>query len=229
MQIKNMPEQERPKEKMLFGGAQSLSNSELLALVIRTGTNDKSAVGLAEEVLSFAAANIGDLGRADVGELVRIPGIGTTKACAIVAAIELSKRLMSENVVRECSGRIDNVTDVAKILMHEMMYEKRELFVALFLNTKLRIESRMTISIGSLDAAPVHPREVFCPAIKRGAAGIIVAHNHPSGDPSPSQQDIDVTERLLHSSEILGIKLVDHVIIGKGSFVSLRTEGYIPG
>ena len=226
MQIKNMPENERPKEKLLYGGASSLSNSELLALIIRTGTCDKSAITLAEDVISYAAANIGELGRAEVAELTKINGIGTTKACSIIAALELSKRLMSSNV-RESSGRIADCTDVAELLMEEMMYERRELFMALFLNTQLRIESKMIISIGSLDTAPVHPREVFGPAMKRGAAGLIVAHNHPSGDPTPSSDDIATTERLLETSRIVGIKLIDHVIIGKGCFTSLKTEGYI--
>ena len=226
MQIKNMPENERPKEKLLYGGASSLSNSELLALIIRTGTNDKSAIVLAEEVISYAAANIGDLGRAEVAELTKIDGIGTTKACSIIAALELSKRLMSNNV-RENSGKLERCTDVAELLMEEMMYEKRELFVAIFLNTRLVVESKMVISIGNLDTAPVHPREVFGPAARRGAAAVIVAHNHPSGDPTPSRDDIEVTERLVEASRIMGIKLIDHVIIGNGRYISLKTEGYI--
>ena len=225
MQIKRMPESERPQEKMLYGGAGTLSNSELLALIIRTGTGDKSAVRLADEVISYANENTGGLGAAEVKELTEIDGIGEAKACSIVAAMELSKRLITDHqsAVRV---RIRDSRQVAEILMDEMMYEKREFFMTLNLNSKLQVESKSVISIGNLDSAPVHPREVFSPAVKRGAAAVVVAHNHPSGDPSPSPDDIDVTKRLIKASEILGIKLLDHVIIGNGCFTSMKSEGY---
>ena len=211
MQIKKMPEAERPQEKMLYGGAGGLSNSELLALIIRTGTGDKSAVRLADEVISYANENTGGLGAAEVRELTEIDGIGEAKACSIVAAMELSKRLIAgrQGTVKV---RIRDSRQVAEILMEEMMYEKRE--------------SKSVISIGNLDSAPVHPREVFGPAVRRGAAAVVVAHNHPSGDPSPSPQDIDVTKRLIKASEILGIRLIDHVIVGNGCFTSMKSEGY---
>lgn len=227
MQIKDMPALERPQEKLLFAGPAALSKSELLALVIRTGTSDKSAVQLADEVISYAAAFTGGLGRADAAELVNIDGIGTAKACSIVAAIELSKRLMSESVM-ERTEKISSCSDVAELLAREMMYESREIFMAVNLNTKLCVESKDIISIGSLDSTPVHPREVFAPAMKKGAAAVIVAHNHPSGDPEPSGADIDVTRRLLSTSRIIGIRLIDHVIIGKGRYTSMRDLGYIP-
>ena len=225
MQIKNMPEAERPQEKMLYSGAESLSNSELLALIIRTGTGNKSSVRLADEVISYANETIGDLGMAEVRELTEIDGIGEAKACSIVAAMELSKRLISD---RQGSIRVKirDSQQVAEILMKEMMYEKREFFMTLNLNSRLQVESKSVISIGNIDSAPVHPREVFGPAIRRGAAAVVVAHNHPSGDPTPSSQDIDVTNRLIKASEILGIKLLDHVIVGNGCFISMKTEGY---
>ena len=225
MQIKKMPEAERPQEKMLYGGAGGLSNSELLALIIRTGTGDKSAVRLADEVISYANDNTGGLGAAEVRELTEIDGIGEAKACSIVAAIELSKRLISDHqgAVKE---RIRDSRQVADLLMEEMMYEKRELFMTLNLNSKLQVESKSVISIGNIDSAPVHPREVFGPAIRRGAAAVVVAHNHPSGDPAPSPQDIEVTKRLVSASEILGIRLIDHVIVGNGCFTSMKSEGY---
>ena len=225
MQIKKMPEAERPQEKMLYGGAGSLSNSELLALIIRTGTGDKSAVRLADEVISYADGFAGGLGAAEVGELTEIDGIGEAKACSIVAAIELSKRLISghQGAVRP---RLRDSAQVAELLLEEMMYEKRELFMTINLNSKMQVESKSVISIGNLDSAPVHPREVFGPAIRRGAAAVVVAHNHPSGDPSPSPQDIEVTERLISASKILGIRLIDHVIVGSGCFTSMKSEGY---
>jgi DNA repair protein RadC len=225
MQIKKMPEAERPQEKMLYGGAGSLSNSELLALIIRTGTGDKSAVRLADEVISYADGFAGGLGAAEVRELTEIDGIGEAKACSIVAAIELSKRLISghQGAVRP---RLRDSAQVAELLLEEMMYEKRELFMTINLNSKMQVESKSVISIGNLDSAPVHPREVFGPAIRRGAAAVVVAHNHPSGDPSPSPQDIEVTERLISASKILGIRLIDHVIVGSGCFTSMKSEGY---
>jgi DNA repair protein RadC len=225
MQIKKMPEAERPQEKMLYGGAGSLSNSELLALIIRTGTGDKSAIRLADEVISYADGFAGGLGAAEVRELTEIDGIGEAKACSIVAAIELSKRLISghQGAVRP---RLRDSAQVAELLLEEMMYEKRELFMTINLNSKMQVESKSVISIGNLDSAPVHPREVFGPAIRRGAAAVVVAHNHPSGDPSPSPQDIEVTERLISASKILGIRLIDHVIVGSGCFTSMKSEGY---
>ena len=225
MQIKKMPESERPQEKMLFGGAGGLSNSELLALIIRTGTGTKSAVRLADEVISYANEKTGGLGMAEVRELTEIDGIGEAKACSIVAAMELSKRLIStrQGTVRV---RIRDSKQVAELLMEEMMGEKRELFMTLNLNSKLQVESKSVISIGNIDSAPVHPREVFGPAVRRGAAAVVVAHNHPSGDPTPSIQDIDVTKRLIKASEILGIRLLDHVIVGNGCFTSMKSEGY---
>lgn len=225
MQIKKMPESERPQEKMLFAGAGGLSNSELLALIIRTGTGNKSAVRLADEVISYTNEKTGGLGMAEVKELTEIDGIGEAKACSIVAAMELSRRLISsrQGTVRV---RIRDSKQVAEILMEEMMCEKRELFMTLNLNSKLQVESKSVISIGNIDSAPVHPREVFGPAVRRGAAAVVVAHNHPSGDPTPSLQDIDVTKRLIKASEILGIRLLDHVIVGNGCFTSMKSEGY---
>ena len=139
--------------------------------------------------------------------------------------MELSKRLVSGRCGSQ-KQRIRDSRQVADLLAQEMMSEKREFFMTLNLNTKMQVESKSVISIGSIDSAPVHPREVFGPAIRRGAAAVVVAHNHPSGDPSPSPQDIEVTRRLIKASEILGIRLIDHVIVGNGSFTSMKNEGY---
>ncbi len=227
MQIKEIPITERPQEKLLYSGADTLSNAELLALVLRSGNSDKSALELAEEVLSYSQTEIGGLGRACVKELTTIDGIGTAKACSIVAGMELAKRLMSDRTI---SGRcvVRDSSDVADLVMEDLIYEKREVLIALLLNVKGEVESREIISIGELAATNVHPREVFSPAIRKGAAGMVVIHNHPSGDPTPSEEDILATRRLLEASRIVGIKLVDHVIIGRDRYVSLRVEGIIP-
>lgn len=225
MQIKEMPEYERPQEKLLYGGVSGLSNSELLALIIRTGTSERSAIKLAEDVLSYASSNIGDLGMAEAKELTKVDGIGISKACSIVASMELAKRFTSMQA-RNNFRRLSDSSDVAEILKEDMLHEKREIFMALLLNVKLEIESKIIISIGNIDAAPVHPREVFRPAIRKGAAAMIVAHNHPSGDPSPSEEDKIVTKRLRESADLLGIRLLDHVIIGNAGYISMRAEGY---
>ena len=226
MQIKEMPASERPQEKMLFAGAKGLSNSELLALIIRTGSGERSAIQLAEEVISYTSDNIGDLGMAEVRELTDISGIGEAKACSIVAAMELSKRLKSDRMANT-KPRVSDSMEVARMLMDELADEKKEYFMVVNLNSKLQVESKSIVSIGNLDSAPVHPREVFAPAIRRGAAAVVVAHNHPSGDPSPSPQDIEVTQRLLEASNIIGIKLLDHVIVGRGCNFSMKAEGYL--
>lgn len=228
MQIKSMPTDERPQEKLLFAGPGTLSNPELLALIIRTGTDRKSALQLAEDVISLTAAESGSITTADVRELMSIHGIGSAKACSIVASMELGRRLLTGNVAEKSSGPV-TADDIYDLLMRDMMHEKRELFMSIHLNTKMQIESKHLISIGCLDTAPVHPREVFRPAVRSGAAAVIVAHNHPSGDPEPSAEDIAVTERLLKASKIMGIRMLDHIIIGSGRYVSLREEGIIPG
>ena len=226
MNIKSLPESERPIEKMMYSGASSLSNAELWALIIRTGTSEKSAVQLAEDVISYSNMEIGSLRMAEASELKAIDGIGNTKACAIVACLELAKRYNSsfDNIKKR---RVDTVERAAEAIMADLKDEKREHVISMMLNAKCEIEAKSTISIGELTNSSMHPREVFSPAIKRGAAAIIIAHNHPSGDPTPSDQDISVTNRIAKAGEIIGIKLYDHIIVGAGNNVSMREMGFI--
>ena len=226
MRIKDIPQEERPKEKLMYAGAESLSTSELLALIIRTGNSSKSAVQLAEDVLAYSAKELGSLREADVQELTEIDGIGSTKACSIVASLELARRLMGRES-DELRISMKNPESVANLLMEDMRGLKQEHLVALLLNAKCEIESRITVSIGELTSTVVHPREVFRPATRKGAAGIILAHNHPSGDPTPSQDDIQSTKRIMEVSKLVGIRLLDHLIIGDGRYISLRNEGYM--
>lgn len=226
MRIKDIPQEERPKEKLMYAGAESLSTSELLALIIRTGNSSKSAVQLAEDVLAYSAKELGSLREADVQELTEIDGIGSTKACSIVASLELARRLMGRES-DESRISMKNPESVANLLMKDMRGLKQEHLVALLLNAKCEIESRITVSIGELTSTVVHPREVFRPAIRKGAAGIILVHNHPSGDPTPSQDDIQSTKRIMEVSKLVGIRLLDHLIIGDGRYISLRNEGYM--
>lgn len=226
MHIKDMPAHERPQEKLLYNGVDNLSTAELVALIIRTGNGSKSAVQLAEDVISYASSESGSLGSIDARELTAIDGIGVTKACSIVASIELARRISAQDT-NPSRDRITSSEDVAKILHKELQHEKREHLVSFLLNAKGDVESRSTISIGELSATTIHPREVLSPAIRKSAAGIILAHNHPSGDPTPSREDIEATIRIAEAAELVGIRLVDHVIIGNGDYVSLRHEGVI--
>ena len=226
MRIKDIPQEERPKEKLMYAGAESLSTSELLALIIRTGNSNKSAVQLAEDVLAYSAKELGSLREADVQELTEIDGIGSTKACSIVASLELARRLLGRES-DESRISMKNPESVANLLMEDMRGLKQEHLVALLLNAKCEIESRITVSIGELTSTVVHPREVFRPAIRKGAAGIILAHNHPSGDPTPSKEDILLTRKVRDAGNLIGIDLLDHIILGDNTYISLSEKGFL--
>lgn len=222
--LKEMPEQQRPRERLLHFGASSLSDIELLAILLRTGTKNASAIDLAKLLL----AKFGDLQGlldASVEEMAKLKGIGTAKAVQIKAALELSKRLMILPSAKRVTIRTPK--DVAALVMGDMRYLDKEYFRALLLNTKNQVLSIETISIGTLDSSMVHPRELFKISVKKSAAALILVHNHPSGDPTPSKDDINITKRIMKSGEILGISVLDHVIIGDNKFISLKTEGLI--
>ncbi len=226
MSIKEMPELERPQEKLLYSGVGSLSTAELIALVIRTGTSSKSAVQLAEDVLSYSNREIGPLPDADVRELTQLDGIGVSKACSIVASLELARRYSAGNEMLPRDS-MRNPDAVANVLMEELRGLKQEHLIAILVNAKCEVESKVTVSIGELTFTSIHPRDVFRPAIRKGAAGIILAHNHPSGDPTPSREDIESTRRLVEVAKVMGIKILDHIILGEGKYISLKTEGYM--
>ncbi|HWO55532.1 MAG TPA: DNA repair protein RadC [Paenibacillus cookii] len=220
--LRDIPHQERPRERMLQYGASAVSNAELLAILLRTGTKQESAIHLAQRILQ----QVGSMRRLvdmSAEELMAIKGIGSAKAVQLKAGIELGLRLartrMDEPVV------IRSPRDAADVLMEQLRYLQKEHFVCLFLNTKNHIIAQETLSIGSLNASIVHPREVFRAAIKRSSASILCAHNHPSGDPAPSPEDISLTSRLKEAGEIVGIEVLDHLIIGDGEFVSLKEQG----
>ncbi|WP_078556898.1 RadC family protein [Bacillus alkalicellulosilyticus] len=222
--IRDVPTSERPRERMIQEGARYLSNQELLALILRSGTKEESVLQLAQKVLHhFDGLSL--LREATINELVQIKGIGSAKAVEICAAIELGRRATAyqteERVV------IRSPEDVANYVMEDMRSLSQEHFVILLLNTKNHVLHRQTIFIGSLNASLVHPREVFKESFRRSAASIIALHNHPSGDPGPSREDIEVTKRLAECGKLLGIELLDHIIIGDRKFVSLKEKGYI--
>ncbi|HEY4389935.1 MAG TPA: DNA repair protein RadC [Paenibacillus sp.] len=220
--LRDLPSEERPRERMMEFGAGALSQAELLAILLRTGTKNESAVHMAQRILS----NIGGIrGLVDLSldELTEMKGIGMAKAVQIKAGIELGQRLAKSRLPEAVSIRSPH--DAANILMEQLRYLSKEHFVCLFLNTKNHIIAQETLSIGSLNASIVHPREVFRAAIKCSSASIVCAHNHPSGDPTPSPEDIQMTRRLCEAGEIVGIDVLDHVVIGDGQFVSLKEQG----
>ncbi|WP_026569810.1 MULTISPECIES: DNA repair protein RadC [Sediminibacillus] len=222
--LKHVPKQDRPRERLIEKGPATLSNQDLLAILLGTGTKDESVTTLSQRVfMHFEGLDL--LKDATIEELTAIRGIGTAKGVLILAAIEFGKRLHrfrpDERYV------IRSPEDGADYIMEEMRNLNQEHFVVIFLNTKNQILHRQTIFIGSLNASIVHPREVFREAVKRSAASIICAHNHPSGDPSPSQEDIHVTKRLSECGKMIGIELLDHIVIGDRKFVSLKEKGYL--
>ena len=224
MMIKDVPKEDRPRERVVRLGASRLTNQEILAILIGSGTKNDPATTLAGRVLMhFEGLKL--LSDATIEELTAIKGIGVAKGVQILAAIELGKRMSQYKP--EARYVIKSPDDGANFIMEEMRILNQEHFVVLFLDTKNQIIHRQTIFIGSLNASIVHPREVFREAVKRSAASIIVAHNHPSGDPSPSQEDIHVTRRLAESGKMIGIELIDHLIIGDRKFVSLKEKGYL--
>lgn len=225
MKIKFLPEAERPVEKSLSYGIDSLSNRELLALLINSGTRKKSAMDLAEDILAKDKSGISYLRETSLEELMGINGIGKAKATRILAAVELGKRISMKPIKSGMS--IENDRDIAALFMEDMRYQKKEIFKVLLLDSKGGIISTETISVGELNSTVVHPREVFNAAIKKSAAAIVFIHNHPSGDPNPSNEDYLTTARLVECGRMLGITVADHLVIGDGKYISMRAIGKI--
>lgn len=222
--IRDFPENERPRERMVNNGPESLSTHELLAILLRTGTKNESVLELSGKLLK-KIGGLRMLKEASVQEIMDIPGIGKAKAVQILAALELGRRI--HQLSYDDRYVIRSPEDASNYVMEEMRFLSQEHFVCLFLNTKNQVLHKQTVFIGSLNASIVHPREVFKEALKRSAASIICIHNHPSGDPTPSREDIEVTRRLSECGKMIGIELLDHIIIGEHKFVSLKEKGYL--
>ena len=222
VRIREIPADERPRERLLKYGADTLSTAELLAILLRTGTEKYSAVGLANHLLSTFGSLRG-VANATIEEMSAIHGLGPAKAAQIKAAIEFGRRLVAASP--EERPRIRSPRDVYNLLGPTLRDQNREHFVALLLDTKGGVLRTRTVSVGDLSSSLVHPREVFTEAVRHSAASLIVAHNHPSGDPSPSPEDVQVTRRLCEAGELLGIELLDHVVLGDSRWVSLKEKG----
>ncbi|MDO5724880.1 MAG: DNA repair protein RadC [Tissierellia bacterium] len=233
--IMDMPDEDKPREKLAKLGVDYLSNAELLALIIKTGIKSENAIQLSQRILNMGNLDIDTERKKAVGleflrtveldDLVQIKGIGQAKASQIIAVVELAKRLASASTFNRI---VLNKTGILpKILMEEMRALKQEEFRVAILNTKKEMLHLQRISIGSLNMTIAFPREVFRTAIKKNAHSIILIHNHPSGDPKPSVEDINLTKRLRESGNILGIEVIDHIIIGDGEYCSFKEEGLI--
>ncbi len=220
--IKDLPIEERPRERLVRHGAAVLSNAELLAILLRVGNKEENAISLAHRILK-QEQGLRFLVDSKVEQMASIKGIGQAKAAQIKAAIELGKRLTTFEL--GVDKPVKSPQDVANLLMEDMRYLKKEHMKLVLLNVKCNLISVEEISIGSLNASIVHPREVFNPAIKKSSASIIMVHNHPSGDPTPSSEDIAITARISEAGKLIGIELVDHIIIGDGKYTSMKEKG----
>lgn len=220
--IQELPEEERPRERLVRFGAESLSTAELIAIILGSGSKSKPILQLAYEIVS-RFNGLRQLSEATLPELLEIKGIGLAKAIQLKAAFNLGMRASKQ--VISSKYRIEHPSHAYHLLKEEMENEKRELFVVIFQDIKGYVICYEIISIGTLSQTLVHPREVFYPAIRHKAASLIVAHNHPSGDPTPSPQDFELTKVLVEASALLSIPLHDHLIIGNQGYVSMRQQG----
>jgi len=217
MKIKDLPKIDRPREKLEKYGPERLSDSELLAILLRTGSEGINVVELANKILK-KFSGVG-LAKASVKELKNTFGLGSAKACEIVACFELGRRLLQNKQ----SALLLSPKDVWDELK-DLRDHKKEHFVIFFLDARNQEIKREIVSVGSLNANLVHPREVFEPAVRHLAAQVIIAHNHPAGDLEPSEHDIEITKRLKESGEVLGIELVDHIIVTKNGYTSFKEK-----
>ena len=222
MKIKEIPQSERPYEKLEMYGAQALSNAELLAIIIKNGTKEESSVMLAQKILSMQKStqdSLRFLQDISIKEFMSIKGIGKVKAIQLLAVCELTKRI--SRPIKNFNVQIKSPQDVADLLINELKYEKREIVKVLMLNVKDNILKIQDIALGGTSFAVFEIKDVLKEAIKIGAPKIILVHNHPSGDPTPSHDDIELTQKLEQVSKMLEIELLDHVVIGDGKYKSI--------
>lgn len=222
--IKNLPKLERPRERLNQFGPGALSVQELIAIILRSGTTGVSAVELASRLLA-RFGNLKSLAQAGISELSSVEGMGEAKSISLKAAFELGRRLNS--FTEDIRTVIKKPLDVYKLLSDELRLLPQEIFKVVILNTKNEIIRVETITIGTLNTNIIHPRELFRPAIRANANTILLVHNHPSGDPEPSKEDILITKKLIDASRVVDIEIEDHIVIGDGRFVSMRERGYI--
>ena len=218
---------ERPRERLNSAGASALSTRELLALLIGSGTETRSAVDVAGALLQLSDGSLRQLAATSSTEMQRVPGIGPAVTARLMAALELGRRMAREGTMER--PRIRGPRDVYEICAPALLDARQEEFRVLLLNTQHAVLREIVVTRGTLDASVVHPREVFRAAIVESAAAVILVHNHPSGDPAPSREDRDVTDQLVSAGQLVGIPVLDHVVIGDGRYVSFVEAGLLPG
>ncbi|MBN1595917.1 DNA repair protein RadC [candidate division FCPU426 bacterium] len=222
--ISQWPANEKPRERLLCKGAAALSDAELVAILIGTGRKGVSAVQLARRLLSITGG-ISALGKCSPAKVIAETGMGPAKAARLLAAYELGRRREHGNNTRPL--HIEGVDEAARLVHRHLRDASQEHILVLLLDNRHRLMGETVVSMGGFDQACVHPREVFRPAIDMGAAAVIVAHNHPGGDPQPSRADEAFTRRLAAAASLLGIRLLDHIIVSEGAYVSFAQKGYL--
>ncbi|MBI5212015.1 MAG: DNA repair protein RadC [Nitrospirae bacterium] len=222
--VKDWPENERPRERLVKYGAESLSDAQLLAIILRTGSGEKGVIGLSMSLLE-AFKTLRNIDAASISELSSMKGLGTAKIAQIKAAFELGKRLMGEST--DGKPVFSSSHALYSYFAPRFKNLKKEIFISVLLDAKNRLLREHKISEGTLTNSLIHPREAFKEAVKESAASVIFVHNHPSGDPEPSKDDITITERLKNAGNIIGIQVLDHVIIGDGKYISLKEKGVL--
>ncbi|HEY6009259.1 MAG TPA: DNA repair protein RadC [Geobacteraceae bacterium] len=224
--IKEWPVDERPREKMLHRGVETLTDGELLALLLRTGDagSGRSALDLGRELLK-EFGDLRTLAGTSVADICRVRGTGLAKAASIKAALELANRFKGRRL--ESETRYTSPDQVFEHYHYRYRDRRKEYFLVLLLDGKNRVIREVQVSEGSLNQSIVHPREVFHAAVRESAAAIILVHNHPTGDPAPSREDLEITRRLREAGDVMGVKVLDHIIIGDGAYVSFVSQGYM--
>jgi DNA repair protein RadC len=222
--VKEMPEKERPRERLARVGPQALSTAELLAIILRTGVGGENVLTMAQRILS-TFEGLGGLARADFVQIQAEHGIGPAKASQIMAALELGRRLMAE--APQERYQIRSPEDAAHLLMPMIGHKPQENFVVMYLDTRNRVLDHEILYKGSLNTSLVRVSEVFRGAVRRNCASLVVAHNHPSGDPSPSPEDVALTRRLVDAGKLLDVEVLDHLVIGQNRHFSLREHGLV--
>ncbi|MBV7273077.1 DNA repair protein RadC [Clostridium sp. PL3] len=224
LKIMDLPTNERPRERLLRYGVEALSNSELLAIILRSGSKKESILNLSSRIIK-ENGGLNGLLNCTIDDFMSLHGVGRAKATQLIALSELSKRFKSYKDGDEY--RIVKPDDAANLVMEDMRHLKQEHLKVIMLNTKNVVIFIKDVSVGILNSSIVHPREVFCDAIRKNSASIVICHNHPSGDPTPSNEDINVTHRLEECGKLLGIDLLDHIVIGNGAYISLKQKGIL--
>ena len=222
MKIKSFAKENRPRERLKEKGSEALSDAELLALIIRTGTKKSNVIDVSQNLLM--KYNLQSLSRINLESLSKIDGIGEAKACQIVACFELARRTLSKKLKKD---QINSAKDIAKQYIPKFAYEKKEKMIGIYLDTRRRVIKEIELFVGNLDTTIIDPKEIFHHAIDENAAGVILLHNHPSGDSTPSEEDIKITNDLMKAAELLNINFLDHIIIGDKNYTSFREKKLI--